>query len=428
MIVSKPTHLDDSLAIWKFQIVTNMHASATTWALEICTVTLAIASPQLHNKIQTFLPSPFLPNQLSLQLLQRARAMSARKRDRDVDVQIKVAKGEPLQAEAVILRAFSNTAQQVYCAKALPADTDVWDVSNFIYSSGSSSSSEPFSHKAVKCWLGCVYSCLNNPATELDAEDMAQLSTAEGLHEVLSFAHAVGSRDAVLRAACSQLSALQFVAELARQQVSIPAAPNGVLFFDGALYCKNASVGHNIGDPITAQEQRDELSQQVAAQAAALLQLAHVLDLQQLFDVLHNFIFWAVNEAFNILLGEVLDSVFTEAVLTAALGSSSSSTNILTKEAYISSMLVRPGGHVFAGSSGLFKRSGSVKAQGSQGGQQFKAQMLQDFAGVKAGDKVTVELDLVCANPTLCIKKDEDDGVYVSAQVVLGKSPDPAPE
>lgn len=81
-----------------------------------------------------------------------------------------------MQAEAVILRSFSS------CAEALPTEIEVWDVSNFVYAS----SNKPFSRQPVRTWLNCVYSALNNPATELVRQDVKRLSTAGTLHEPAS--------------------------------------------------------------------------------------------------------------------------------------------------------------------------------------------------------------------------------------------------
>jgi hypothetical protein len=84
-------------------------------------------------------------------------------------------------------------------------------------------------------------------------------------------------------------------------------------------------------------EQRGEVVQQVAQQLSLLLQMAHVLHLQALLDVLHSFIQRNVLPGTSYLLTGSTGLVFTDAVLDAALGSST-----LSKEAYVSSVMSQP--------------------------------------------------------------------------------------
>lgn len=123
------------------------------------------------------------------------------------------------------------------------------------------------------------------------------------------------------------------------------------------------------------------------------------------------------------LLYGVLSLVFTEAVLQAALG-----TSTMSKEAYMNSVLAKPCGLAqdYAACHKLFKRTGDIKrVPDQQGALQFEAQLLQDFQGGKAGDRVVIRFDLF---------KDGDDGgfwiehevsaneVWLPVQLWLGSS------
>jgi hypothetical protein len=83
--------------------------------------------------------------------------------------------------------------------------------------------------------------------------------------------------------------------------------------------------------------------------------------------------------------------VFSDAVLEAALGSST-----LSKEAYISSVLSQPcsltPGSV--GHSSLLEPVGPRTYDTDKDVLKFNAQLLQDFADARSGDLVRVELDL----------------------------------
>jgi hypothetical protein len=90
-----------------------------------------------------------------------------------------------------------------------------------------------------------------------------------------------------------------------------------------------------VGARLASDEQCRTLKQQVAGQTAKLLQLAHALRLQPLLSVLHQFLMLNVMPASGRrLLTGCAGLVFTDAVLEAALGSST-----LSKEAYVSSVI-----------------------------------------------------------------------------------------
>ena len=308
--------------------------------------------------------------------------MASRKRARqDEDIQIKVAAGESLAAESFVLRALSS------CARALPADAAEWDVSGLL------SDGQPFSCETVSCWLQCGYRNIYGTAAELGSDSISVLSTVTGLTQVLAFAHAVGSFDGMLQAACSQLQQLQFALQLPEQVLELPVAGYSYSF-DGSMQLvqQNLQTHGSLGTPLASAEQRRDMQQQVAKQLSALLQLAHVLRLQPLLDVLHSFILLNVNGFGKPLLSGVAGAVFSDAVVEAALGSST-----LGKEAYVSSVLAQPcslaPGRV--GLNRLLKPVGNApKAEAFM--HMYDAELLQDFAGGRAGDTVSVALALTC--------------------------------
>lgn len=118
--------------------------------------------------------------------------MSSRKRSREEDLSIKVASGQPLQADCLLVRSMCDSA------RGLPAAAEEWDVSGLLLDG------QPFSREIVSCWLSCVNSLVDGP-TVLGSQDIDQLSTVTGLTQVLAFADAVGSFVAPITTACSQL-------------------------------------------------------------------------------------------------------------------------------------------------------------------------------------------------------------------------------
>jgi hypothetical protein len=262
-----------------------------------------------------------------------------------------------------------------------------------ITSTTCTSGSHAFSRNTISCWLSCAQHFLDG-TVELALHDKQQLSTVTGLTQVLAFADAVGSCLGLGKFACSQLQQLKFVVQLPEQVRGLPV--NGYAYWfnhDKQLYRNSlqpASV--RVGAPLASIEQYQDVQQQVAAQLSALLQLAHVLRLQQLLDVLHSFVLQNVGTATSCLLAGVVGLVFSDAVLEAALGS----TSTFSKEAYISSMLSQPcsltPGNI--GCSSLLKPVGPKRYDTQNEVLVFDAELLRDFAGGRAGDTVKVALDL----------------------------------
>jgi hypothetical protein len=232
----------------------------------------------------------------------------------------------------------------------------------------------------------------------------------------------------VLNAACSQVEQLKMVLQLPEQVLELPVG--GYAYYydselnDRQLLQSNMHSIAKLGAPVTSLEQRHGVQQQVAKQLSALLLLGHVLRLQPLLKVLHQFLL--LNADSPRVLSGVIGLVFYDAVLEAALCSST-----LNKEAYISSVLSQPcslisgkGGH----SMTLFKPIGSI-CDVSTNALRFGAELLQDFAGGKAGDTVKVELELFKGLIRLqpCTAAAATSFVSLPVQLLLGRTfPDAA--
>jgi hypothetical protein len=348
---------------------------------------------------------------MSSVLRKRSRAAS-----QDDDFHIKAAAGDPIPAKSFLIRTFSS------CAEQLPAGAEEWDVSGFL------SDGEPFSRETIECWLSCGYSILYG-AAELDTDDQALLSTAKGLHHVLAFAHAVGSPEGVLKAACSKLQELVIEVQLPARTIEVPVSPADdcayklVRYHGESQLIADAVTGRNKIAPNLTYDEVKGIKQQVAAQTAALLHVAHVLHLQPLLDALHRFIKLSTWAQLGIFAG-VLNGVFTDVVLEAALGSST-----VSKEAYISSVLTQPCSLVDShlSSQGIFKPLGEFQINPTSGRVVVTAQMLRDFGSAKAGQTVQVTLDLFRTDGMalhLHLLDGPDNKMWLAGRLLLGNSID----
>jgi hypothetical protein len=261
-------------------------------------------------------------------------------------------------------------------------------------------------------------------AAELDTEDHAQLSTARGLHRVLSFAHAVGSPEGVLKAACSRLQDLVIEVQLAGRMLQLLICPTDSCAYQldtvDQLTAGTVTGDKVLGPGLTSSEVT-AVKQQVAAQTAALLHVAHVLHLQLLLDAVHRFILLSTWSNMSIFAG-VVHEVFSEAVLEAALGSST-----LSKEAYINSVLTQPCSLVndAMSSRGLVKPTGEFEIS-PDGRVTVQAQMLREFAGAKPGQHVVLSLDLSNEDGLMLglrlAEHDAGHDFWFAAHLVLGNS------
>jgi hypothetical protein len=197
----------------------------------------------------------------------------------------------------------------------------------------------------------------------------------------------------VLKAACSKLQELVIKVQLPDRTIQLPVCPaqDCAYQLDGIDQLAAVSVTGEtvIGRNITSEDEVQDIRQQVAAQTAALLLVAHVLHLQPLVDAVHRFIRLSTWSQMSIFAGH-LPEVFPDAVVEAALGSST-----VSREAYISSVLTQPCSLVDTrlSSQGLFQPVGKF-IDAFTGTVTVQAHMLRDFAGAKAGQQANVTLDL----------------------------------
>ena len=280
----------------------------------------------------------------------------------------------------------------------------------------------------------CPVNSLVDGPTVLGSQDIDQLSTVTGLTQVLAFADAVGSFVAPITTACSQLQHLKFKAQTPEQNEVLELPLAGYTYWFQARQLNRIHLQDfiEVGSPLASDEQVHDVHLQVANQTAALLRLAHVLRLQPLLDVLHQFIRHNVWPGGTRMLNGVMGLVFTDTVLEAALGSST-----VSKEAYVSSVLAQscsltPGQ---AGYTSLLKPVGPITTDANTNILRFDAQLLRDFAGARAGDTVKVVLDLFGnqlskdGKGTLMLESasDSDHVAELPVQLLLGCSfPDAA--
>lgn len=348
------------------------------------------------------LSSCFLQYPLSFVYSWRAEPalMAFHKRSREEDLVIKTADGEPLQAEAYIVRACSSVA------RGLPADAEAWDVSGLLLGG------QPFSRAC---------SVLHGDA-ELSQDAYKQLFNAKQLYLLLAFCHAVGSTQGLLNVACSRVDNLQFRVQLPEQTIQLYSGMDNVYLFptdneDQLAHIDLKRDVCNVGKPCVSREQRRQLQQQVAAQVGSLLHMAHVLRQQQLIDTMHSFILWHTRNPWSLLWG-VLELIFTDEAVAAALGSST-----LSKVQYINSVLTQPCSFMdgFYCRRALMQPEGPFSLDSDTGSLQFQAKLLQDFAGGKEGDTVDVNLELFQGGGGMIISINHDH-LWLPAQLMLGNT------
>jgi hypothetical protein len=260
--------------------------------------------------------------------------MTSRKRSRqsgvdDAEGLVKLADGDSLAADLVLVRACSS------CARCLPADTNEWDLSGLLIDG------TPVQRTTVEAWLSCVDTAVHG-AVQSGSKPMCPkgaLTDAAGLYQLLSFADAVGSSGGVLTACLQELWQLHFEVTVAETNILCHSNASCFVFSDKDLVSQDL-----IGDESEYQhsfesaEEVQEFCQKLSAQIEALLYIGHKLQLQRLLQLMHIFIFKCFTLP-NGILQSKLHMVFSDRVLSAALGTSSSN---LVRNAYISSVLAPP--------------------------------------------------------------------------------------
>ena len=281
---------------------------------------------------------------------------------------IKVAAGETLAADSLLMRSLCDSA------RGLPAASEEWDVSGLLQDG------QPFSRDTVSSWLSCVHSAVDS-ITDLGPQDIQQLSTVTGLTQVLAFADAVGSRQSIFTAACSQLQQLKLVVHLPEQVLELPVIGRAYFWRSNQLQRQDLEVNGDAGPLLESDEQCRDVKQQVAQQLSTLLRLGHMLCPQPLLYVLHSFLSIDAQPSGGRqrLLAGVMGLVFTDAVWEAALGSSS-----ISKEAYISSVLSQPCSSTpgRTGHNSLLKPVGP-RVYDHTDTLRFDAELLRDFGGAE---------------------------------------------
>lgn len=299
----------------------------------------------------------------------------------------------------------------------LPASATQWDVSGLL------TGGEPFSRDVVKTWVSLAY-CAAYGQSELDAQDVQQLSTATGLQQVLAFAQAVGSAEGLVQAACNQISTLKFAIQLPEQTIEVPVAVQSPLILSGstggsAFISSTSLQGMTNYGQRCSREHLVMLKQQLAGQLGSLLCSAHVLRMLPMLDVLHNFIFWATAKEDMGLLHGVLGMVFSDEVLEAAVGSSN-----ISKDTYIKNVLtwsVNLSATDLEGAR-LLMPFGEFHTN-DVGATSFRAHLLQSFLGAQVGDEVHASVELLDPGETSCLQLTSEygeDSVWLPAQLLLG--------
>jgi hypothetical protein len=244
------------------------------------------------------------------------------------------------------------------------------------------------------------------------------LSSATGLQQVLAFAHAVGSNPGLLNVACSQLGSLQFAVKLPEQKKLEVLVTAKMPFFALSLDLSDRSLaGTGSLGSVSSKQQQGEVRRSIARQVAGLLHIAHVLRLQPLLDVLHDWVHGAALTEGSSLLYGVLSMVCSEQVLEAAASSGAGSAT-----AYMSSVLTRSvqfyGGAPEPGAR--LTPCGGFELHG--GTLSFTAQAMGDFVGATAGDTFAATMDVGGTEGGGLTLVHNGGKIWLPAQLVLGPS------
>jgi hypothetical protein len=299
---------------------------------------------------------------------------------------------DPLHGPPTTLRANSHRIRSCSNVAATFSDDDeaVWDLSNLLIGG------QPVERSTVVAWLNGIYSTISGSCFEEQQE--LPTRTACGLHKLLAFADAVDTEPGIVQALMSHLDDLVIRASMGQQQVQL-CTDGRSYFFDGMqLSCSPPGMQYQVGMPAPSSQEQRQLSTDVAQQLEALLYYAHSMQLRQLVQKLHAFISSnASNTAGTALLHGVLGVVFSDRVVTAALGpvaAAAGSSPADTRRAWISSVLTQPCG-VAPGMLSPQQLLGPLKLPSKlQGPLQFQAELMQDCWGSSRGERVSVTLDL----------------------------------
>lgn len=206
------------------------------------------------------------------------------------------------------------------------------------------------------------------------------------------------------------------------EAVELPVANRKYSFKHSHIMCSSLQGDFSVGPPVTP-DQCLSVRQQVAQQLSPLLRLGHMARLQPLIELLHEFVLYNCGPGQASLLSGAVGLVFTDAVLDAALGSST-----LSKEAYLTGALTQPCSlmvNCCCNQPNLIRHAGTKTINQASGILTFDAVLLRDFHGGSAGEAVSVTLDLFgsrLAHGGLSLQRSTQPAQAVSlpVQVVMG--------
>jgi hypothetical protein len=211
---------------------------------------------------------------------------------------IRLVNGETLSADESVLRACSSAA------RGLPADADVWDLSNLLIAG------EPVQRKPVISWLNMCYNAVHG---EPFVADGGPPDVVMDLFRLLAFADSIGATGGSVKPCITERVLLDLAMEVTvssqqqQQQMeedsyefSMPLSWSNycwikVIKAAGTLYELSAA------DPPRAVSAaaKDAVVAQVAAQAEQLLYIAYKLQLQELVQVLKDFLIAATRKEYG---------------------------------------------------------------------------------------------------------------------------------
>lgn len=297
-------------------------------------------------------------------------------------LQIKLADstGPALCPDSVVLAAFSG------CIRRLPADADVWDLSNLLIEG------RPVTRDVVLAWLNAAYF----QAQDVEFDSTAQLIQCKlpGLTQLLAFADAVDSSKGLMRALVSQLETFTLQASVPTSNFFFPISCSYIWNRSSSgkytltkYTPANPSV-HTYGALLDLpSDEKTLFTQLVAVQTEAALHMAYKLQLKPLQDLLHSFLFDNTCRTNSLLYGS-LNTVFTERVQQAAAGSGQQHKDLVAGSAITQAFTLVDKW----GAQQLLRPLDLSPAQMLP--INFTAEVLQDGLSCRAGQRVSVSLDL----------------------------------
>lgn len=313
--------------------------------------------------------------------------MIGSKRRSQPELLIKLASSSSSSSSTTAPQPLIVNANRIRCcsriAAALEPDTDEWDLTNLKIDG------QPVQRETVVTWLNIIYTTISGATYEAQAD---VCRTVKGLYELLAFSDAVDTEPGIVMASLAHLDQLVIRVSVGNQQVQLSICDHCYYFDRMQLICATATKRWQVGIPLESQQEQQQLSTEVAQQLEALLYQAYTMKLYSLTQRIHSFIASSAgNSTGSSILYGVLGLIFTDCVLQAAVGPAASEA---TQKSFISSVITQPCGFVpgTCWSSQLLKPLRLPEEL--QEPLCFQAELLQDWLGSSAGEKVLVTLDL----------------------------------